>query len=353
MLRLVFDLMPFDARFVESAFALPCKMGLAAPLQDGNSLMEATEAALDSYKSIITQGTEDESEAEGVTVPSRFGLAKHTSQALPEDQTLANAFGVHFGSGAFRIGDVHERLTQSDFPSPHLDGFLRTAIEQLDRDQPLSVAFALLTEKCKQNEALLGEKRALESRVLELEGQLGAAEAPASPNKRAKSDPIDKEPETFMPRDQLWPLLERLGCLEKSAVTLEAPIERGKVLGLLLAIQRARGLEECTETAKAKSKQIRKSKLLDAEPDCNKRFKLVIGTEVCIPDPCPLFLVWLDGDAPVQFEMVSNLKEEEGAPWDPLPLEATGEIFGRGLDAGVLVFDSQTRELVPFSFSGA
>jgi hypothetical protein len=49
---------------------------------------------------------------------------------------------------------------------------------------------------------------------------------------------------------------------------------------------------------------------------------------------------------------VSNLKEEEGAPWDALPLEATGEIFGRDLSAGVLVFDAQTRELIPFSFSG-
>ena len=155
-----------------------------------------------------------------------------------------------------------------------------------------------------------------------------------------------------MPRDHLWPLLERLGCIQKAAVTLEAPIERGKVLALLLAMQRARGLEECMEAAKAKSKQIRKSGMLDAEPDCNKRFKLVIASEVCIPDACPLFLVWQDGDAPVKFEMVPNLNEEEGALWDTLPLESTEEIFGPGLDAGVLVFDAQTRELVPFSFSG-
>ena len=352
VLRLVFDLVPFDAKFVESAFALPCKMELAMPIQDDYPLIEATDAALDSYRSIIRNGTEEKSEAEGAAVPSRFGLAKLASQALPEDQALANAFGVPFGCGAFRVGDVHERLTQSDFLAPHLDSFLRTAIEQLDRDQPLSAAFALLAEKCKDNERLLGEKRALESRVSELEGQLNASEAPASP-KRVKSEPVDKEPETCMPRDQLWPLLERLRCIQQAAVTLEAPIERGKVLGLLLAIQRARGLNACEETAKAKSKQIRKSKLLDAEPDCKKRFKLVIATEVCIPDPCPLFLVWLDGDAPVQFEMVSNLKEEEGAPWDALPLESTGEIFGRDLSAGVLVFDAQTRELVPFSFSGA
>jgi len=352
VLRLVFSLVPFDAKFVESAFALPCTIDLATPIQDGNHLIDATEAALDCYKSIFDDGTQDAEDAEGAPVPSRFGLAKHVSEAPPEDLALASAIGVPFGSGAFRIGDVHERVTQSDFPAPHLDGFLRTAIEQLGRDQPLSAAFALLAEKCKDNERLLGEKRALESRVSELEGQLAATEAPASPNKRVKSEPIDKEPETFVPRDQLWPLLERLGCIQQAAVTLEAPIERGRVLGLLLAIQRARGLDVCEEAAKAKSKQIRKSKLLDAEPDCNKRFKLVIGTEVCIPDPCPLFLVWLDGDAPVQFEMVSNLKEEEGAPWDPLPLEATGEIFGRDLSAGVLVFDAQTRELIPFSFSG-
>lgn len=353
VLRLVFSLVPFDAQFVESAFALPCTIDLATPVQDGNHLIDATEAALACYQSIFDDGTQDEEEAEGTPVPSRFGLAKHASDAPPEDLALASAIGVPFGCGAFRIGDVHERVTQSDFTAPHLDGFLRTAIEQLGRDQPLSAAFALLAEKCKDNERLLGEKRGLEGRVLELEGQLATAEVPASPKKRVKSEPIDKEPETLMPRDQLWPLLERLGCIEKAAVTLEAPIERGKVLGLLLAIQRARGLEECMDAAKAKSKQIRKSGLLDAELDCNKRFKLVIGTQVCIPDPCPLFLVWLNGDAPVKFEMVSNLNEEEGAPWDALPLESTGEIFGRGLNAGVLVFDAQARDLVPFSFSGA
>jgi hypothetical protein len=349
--RLVFSLVPFDAKFIESAFALPCTIDLATPIQDGNHLIDATEAALDCYKSIFDDGTQDAEDAEGAPVPSRFGLAKHVSDAPPEDLALASAIGVPFGGGAFRIGDVHERVTQSDFQAPHLDGFLRTAIEQLGRDEPLSAAFALLAEKCKDNERLLGEKRGLQSRVSELESQLAAAEAPDSP-KRVKREPIDKGPETCMPRDHLWPLLERLGCIQKAAVTLEAPIERGKVLALLLAMQRARGLEECMEAAKAKSKQIRKSGMLDAEPDCNKRFKLVIASEVCIPDACPLFLVWQDGDAPVKFEMVPNLNEEEGALWDTLPLESTEEIFGPGLDAGVLVFDAQTRELVPFSFSG-
>ena len=348
LLRLVFNLVPFDARFVEGTFALPCKMDLAAPLQDGSFLMEATDAAFVSYRSIFNGGVEDESEAEGVPVPSRFGLAKHANQALPEDLALANAFGVPFGSGAFRIGDVHERLTLSDFPAPHLDGFLRTAIEQLGRDQSLSSAFALLAQKCKLNETLLGEKRALESRVSELEGQLLAAEAPASP-KRAKGEPTNEQPETCIPHDRLWTLLAQLGCIEKSSVTLEAPIERGKVLGLLLAIQRARGLDqECKDTSKAKSKEIRKSGLLDAEGDCDKRIKLVMGTEARFPDTCPLVFVWTDGGRPVQFEWPTHVADEEGVRWGTVPVDSIGEIFGPGKSVGVLVFDQQTRDLTPY-----
>ena len=99
-----------------------------------DAIMEATDAAYRSYLSIFTDGREKEIEREGAVVSALFGLVKHESQGLPEDLALAQSFGVPLGCGAFRIGDVHERVTQSDHPAPHLDTFLRTAISQLDRD---------------------------------------------------------------------------------------------------------------------------------------------------------------------------------------------------------------------------
>lgn len=348
LLRLVFNLVPFDARFAEGTFALPCRIEQTWPLVDALPLAEATDAAFRSYQSIFQMGVEDESEAEGVLVPSGFGLARHESSGLPEDHALASACGVPFGCGAFRIGDVHERLTQSDYPAPHLDGFLRTAIDQLDRDQPLSAAFALLAQKCKEAEALLGEKRALESRVFEIEGQLRAAEASADgDNKRARNGSADNSPAAACAWDRLWPLLKRLGCVEKDAVTLEAPIEKGKLLALLLAVQRARGsTQESMESAKAKAKGIRKAGLLDASLDSNARVKRVLESEARFPESSQLvFVSRVLGNA--QFEWLADVNHEEGPRLGVVPIDHLEERFS-GKPVAIVVFDSETEDLTPW-----
>ena len=354
-LRLVFSLAPFDARFVEATFALPVGRDLALPVVDGMSVMEATDAAYQSYQSIFTDGREREIEREGAVVSALFGLVKHESQGLPEDLALAQGFGVPFGCGAFRIGDVHERVTQSDHPAPHLDAFLRTAISQLDRDQPLSAAFALLTEKCKENERLLGEKRALEDRVSELEGQLAtAAEAPAAApdgengkQKRAKSGSLDKSPATACAWKQLWPFLRRVGAVEKDAVTLEAPIEKGKVVALLLAIQRARGWsQEFMDSAKTKAKAIKKAGWLKESHNCVERIKRVLETEARFPESNQLVFVW-ECLGTAQFEWVTDVNDQEGVRWGLVPVDDFEEGFP-DKSVCIVVFNGTTGELTPW-----
>ena len=355
VLRLVFNLVPFDAHFAEGTFALPCRIGQIWPFSDALPLMEATDAAFLSYKSIFQNGTENESEAEGAPVPSGFRIARLDRPGVPEDHALASSCGVPFGCGAFRIGDVHERLTQSDYPAPHLDGFLRTAISQLDRDQPLSAAFALLADKCKDNERLRGEKRALESRISELEGQLASAtaEAPGAPDgddgspKRAKNGPVDKSPATECAWDELWPLLRRVGAIEKDSVTLEAPIEKGKLLALLLAIQRARGWsQEAMDVAKAKAKAIKKAGLLKESHDSTERIKRVLETEARFPDSDQLvFVEQRLGTA--QFHWVTDVDDQEGVRWGLIPLDDLEESFP-DKPVCILVFNETTEELTPW-----
>ena len=180
-------------------------------------------------------------------------------------------------------------------------------------------------------------------------GQDDGGAEPMGPQGRVDPNQFDDAAdETSCAWYELWPLLRRVGAVEKDAVTLEAPIEKGKVTALLLAIQRARGWpEEAMDTAKAKAKAIKKAGLLNEPHDSKERIKRVLETEAHFPESDQLVFVWQCLGRRAHFEAVTDVNDQEGVRWGYIPVDAFEESFP-DKPVCILVFNGTTRELTPW-----
>ena len=249
----------------------------------------------------------------------RFGLVKHASQALPEDQALANASACP--SAAPSGSATCTSVTQSDFPAPHLTASCarpsRSSIATSRSRPPLrcSPKSARTTSGC--------SARSARSRAASPSSRASwpAAEAPASP-KRAKSEPVDKSPRRHARGSSCGRSSSGWGAFEKDAVTLEAPIEKGKVVALLLAIQRARAGRRSSRTRPRPRPRpsrrrggSRRAQLRGAHQ------ARVLETEARLSRVQPARLRVAGRDRAVQFERVTDVNDQEGVRWGLVPVD--------------------------------
>lgn len=164
----VFDMAPFTKNSYNWTYVLPCDQEGTLTLVDRHTYPQwnLADLAIQFYGRCFHDDGDDAS-LEAMLQPLKRPRKPEGAPGA-EDALLADLVGDPFFSGAFRIGDVYERLGQdARVRMPALAAFLVSAIGQLGPDAPMSRALATCTElrilRNAEVESLRSELEALKS----------------------------------------------------------------------------------------------------------------------------------------------------------------------------------------------
>ena len=248
MPKIVFELVPFTDQFTHGKWVFPCMQEDTDSLDDKLALPQC-HLAMDGFRAYADICELDES-ARGVPLrintptDSVFNVKKFKGKKLKgESAVVANMSGMALG-GAFRLGDMLERVELSKQSMPVLSAFLTSSIARLGRNAPMVEALSLAAELEKKHAE---ELKVLNNKVKTLDNDLLHQQ---TATKRAAAAAAEIEPCSL---DAMQFCLEGMKLTALAGSVIKTPLTQNRAQGIANVIARAHGEDQQPARATAET----------------------------------------------------------------------------------------------------
>lgn len=239
MPKLEFALQPFNEVFTNMKWVFPCLQEDTDSLDDKLALAQS-QLAMDAFRA-YGEITDLDEEARGVDLSppppkdSVFKAKKLKGKACKEGAVIAQMTGVPLG-GAFRLGDVLERVEKTKQSMPVMRAFLTSCVSRLGRNAPMIDALKLCT---KLEETHASEVKQLRDRVVQLENDLLQEQTATKRAEAAASAVVaDIAPCSL---DAMSFCLEGMKRRAAAGTPIKLPITNGRAHGIANVLCKAHG----------------------------------------------------------------------------------------------------------------
>lgn len=247
--KIVFELVPYTDAFTHGKFVFPCMQEDTDSLDDKLALSQC-HLSMDAVRAYADLCDLDE-EARGtplrVNAPkdSVFSVKKFKGKKLKgESAVVANMSGVALG-GAFRLGEVLERIENSKQTMPVMRAFLTSSIARLGRNAPMVEALNLAANLDKK---WAEEVKALNDKVSRLDSDLLHQQ---TATKRAAAAAAAIEPCSL---DAMQFCLDGMKLTALAGSVIKIPFTKNRAHGVANVVARAHG--ERQEQARATAETV-------------------------------------------------------------------------------------------------
>ena len=244
MPKLEFALMPFNEMFTNMKWVFPCLQEDTDSLDDMLAHAQS-QLAMDAFRAYGNICDLDE-EARGVNLSppppknSVFKAKKLKGKACKEGVVLAQMSGVPLG-GAFRLGDVLERVEKTKQSMPVMRAFLTSCVSRLGRNAPMIDALKLCT---KLEETHASELKTLRDEISRLQDDL-LQEQTATKRAEAAAAAVVAEIEPCS-LDAMTFCLDGMQRKSAAGTPIKPPITNGRAHGIANVLSKAHGTPTTT-----------------------------------------------------------------------------------------------------------